>query len=95
MSAEENSIEGILIAVLITIIGMISFLCVDDWKIGRTFSVSHKVIENKLSMDTTKNILIYTNDGGKITLYKELVLPKGDYIIVGQKVNKDQRLEML
>ena len=91
MSAEENFIEGIalLVAVLITIIGMMYFLCVDDWKVGRTFSVSHKVIENKLVMNTTKNILIYTNDGGKISLYKELVLPKGNYIIVGQKVNKD------
>ena len=91
MSAEENSIEviSVLVVVLITIIGMMYFLCVDDWKVGRTFSVTSTVIENKLNMNNTKNILIYTNDGGNITLYKELVLPKGDYIIVGQKVNKD------
>lgn len=91
MSAEENFIEGLslLVAVLITIIGMMYFLCVDDWKVGRTFSVTSTVIENKLNMNNTKNILIYTNDGGKITLYKELALPKGNYIIVGQKVNKD------
>lgn len=80
---------SLLIAVLITIIGMMYFLCVDDWKVGRTFSVSHKVIENKLNMNSTKNILIYTNDRGNITLYKEFVLPKGDYIIVGQKVKQD------
>ena len=91
MSAEENSIEviSVLVVVLITIIGMMYFLCIDDWKVGRTFSVTSTVIENKLNMNNTKNILIYTNDGGNITLYKELVLPKGDYIIVGQKVNKD------
>lgn len=76
---------ALVISILITIIGLMYFVCVDDWKVGRTYTENSTVVQNKLTMENDKNIRIYENNGGNIVLYKEFILPKGEYIIIGRK----------